>query len=53
MYSKIPLLRPPFGLPKSGLIDEVALTLLHSEWPKLCGVLAILSGKGLILNIKS
>ena len=25
MYSKIPLLRPPFGLPKSGLIREVVL----------------------------
>ena len=26
-YSKIPLLRPPFGLPKSGLIREVLLIL--------------------------
>ena len=25
MYSKIPILRPPFGLPKSGLISEVVL----------------------------
>ena len=24
-YSKIPILRPPFGLPKSGLIKEVVL----------------------------
>ena len=25
MYSKIPILRPPFGLPKSGPISEVVL----------------------------
>ena len=25
MYSKIPILRPPFGLPKSGLISKVVL----------------------------
>ena len=24
-YSKIPLLRPPFGLPKSGFISKVVL----------------------------
>ena len=24
-YSKIPILRPPFGLPKSGLISEMVL----------------------------
>ena len=24
-YSKIPILRPPFGLPKSGLIREVVV----------------------------
>ena len=24
-YSKIPILRPPFGLPRSGLIREVVL----------------------------
>ena len=24
-YNKIPILRPPFGLPKSGLINEVVL----------------------------
>ena len=27
IYSKIPILRPPFGLPKSGLISEVVLIL--------------------------
>ena len=27
IYSKIPLLRPPFGLLKSGLISEVVLIL--------------------------
>ena len=26
-YSKIPILRPPFGLPKSGLIRKVVLIL--------------------------
>ena len=26
-YSKIPILRPPFRLPKSGLISEVVLIL--------------------------
>ena len=25
VYSKIPLLRPPFGLPKSGFISDVVL----------------------------
>ena len=28
------------------------LTLLHSEWPKLCRVLAILSAKGLKFRLK-
>ena len=27
IYSKIPILRPPFGLPKSELISEVVLIL--------------------------
>ena len=26
-FSEIPILRPPFGLPKSGLISEVVLIL--------------------------
>ena len=28
----------------------VPLTLLHSEWPKLCGVMAVLSAIGLSCN---
>ena len=30
-------------------LSGAMLTLLHSEPPKLCGVLAVLSAKGLIL----
>ena len=33
-YSKIPLVRPPFGLPKSGLINELVLIskIKSKEW---------------------
>ena len=37
----------------NSLLSGPQLTLLHSEWPKLYGVLAILSAKGLKdINIK-
>ena len=34
-------------------ILKQSLTVLHSEWPKLCGVLADLSARGLTVLTKS
>ena len=33
-------------------VNKDALTLLHSEWPKLHGVLAILSAIGLMFGLR-
>ena len=37
----------------SGLVHPYQFTLLHSEWPKLYGVLAVLSATGLNKSISS
>ena len=44
LSQKLCLCEPTFGLAQKRLF----LTLLHSEWPKLYGVLAVLSEIGLV-----